>query len=150
RQYVVELRELERSPDQVQARLSHEAILKILARTYRQTQAQNRARFIEGYPAYVRQAFESAVQQHPEVSLADVVQARQTLERAGIGWLPLSASQIMSDRLENVSVVGICSILLAAILGTPLLFRINGMRLQTATGRRAGRWRCVLRSTIAW
>jgi eukaryotic-like serine/threonine-protein kinase len=107
----------------------------------------DRQAYLKSTPRF-RRFLESSSSRFPNVSDAQAAEARRIFT-SGEG-VPSDLDVPIIALLLLARYLGFCSLVLTPILGTPPLFALYGIVIQTTTGERAGRLLCTLRSSIAW
>src|SRR5262249_2846307 len=126
---------------------------KLLAFSY--TQARNSPQgqqMLMNWPPKLRADMALLAEEYPNVTEDQATEARYIVQQYFLAFVTadrtLLVFAIPGDALCLVYASG--SLILTLLLGRPPLFRLFGMTLQTASGEPAGRWRCLLRSSLVW
>jgi hypothetical protein len=98
---------------------------------------------------------DSAVMLYPEPDSATVAAAREWLDgRVDRGVLdvfgPRMALSVLGVAFFILGVFGIVGVVLAFAFRGPVLLHLFGIAVQRSDGTPAARWRCALRSLVAW
>jgi hypothetical protein len=148
--YASELRALQQAPDQKATETRRIAITKLLSYTYRRAQSTRQGhQLLAQMPPRQRQYLELSAQLIPEVSPAEAAEARREVGVFNSG--PFSIT-VLAAIVIGVGLIGVFAgqFVLTMILGAPPLFRLCGISVQRADGRRAGRLRCLVRGAMLW
>ncbi len=163
--YVLRLKELEKTKGAEETEIKKAAIHNVLAFSYAKAKSSGQSRqFLVSFDKDSRDLLESSLRDYPAVSEAEFSEAKKTIQtdsslsNALVPRPGPSLSRRAWASFQGVypfatiflGFIAIPALIFSFLLRGGALLHLFGIKVQTETGEKASRIRCLLRALVAW